>query len=532
MTLLAGVRRRARAQSVSWLVFCCFAGVLGVWSLATPLWSTPDAMHHDLTAYAFGHGDLTPEQTTEETNGVNTNAVTHAPRGIVRSANSAGCLNFHPDTPASCMKSVGEAGKQAKFINSAARNFPLYYTLTGLASNIGDNLQALYLQRLAAVLLVAWLLTWAVSGARRLRRPGIAVTGVLLSLTPMLAYLGGAVNPNSFEIASAYALAACSLAFYALRGTPDGERMFRRAMVAATILGSTRILGPVWLGVWALALLILYGRGAVTAAWKARSRWWALAPVIGVVANMAWLRHSGVDNIRTVPLFDLPLIDRLRASAAQVNGSLSQVVGHFGWLDTPLPVNLVIAYAALVSIVVGLTWAALRPRDIAAAATVIALSWLLPVLLQAWKWNLQGAVWQGRYLLPTLGMAPILMMCVAAQAPVRDQLWNSRTVRWTRVGAVAGLAALHFWAFRVLMDRNVRGLEVGGESPNRLPNWQPPLGETFLTLALIGSLIVALALLARMPMVAMRDPSIPAPPVRQAGSRPTSRDSGLTPESG
>ncbi len=489
--------RKAPRLTGGWVAFIGFALIFGIWSLASPLWSTPDAINHDVYAYSIGHGNLTPEHTSELANDVTTNAITPVPLGIIRSAESIDCYRHKPENPASCMKSVGTNSQLVPNLNSAGRNFPVYYAITGVFSNLGTNAQALYLQRFAAVLLAAWMMAWAVTGCLQMRRPGLATMGVLLSLTPMLAYLGGAVNPNTLEIVAAYALVACSLAFFA---NPDGtaaQTMFRRAMIAAAIVGSTRLLGPAWLGVWALGLLIIYGRSAWTMAWRSRSRRLLLVPVIAVIANFVWLQYSGLDNIRKEPLFDLSLWERIRLSAHSMNGVLTQMIGNFGWLDTPLPPNLWISYTGLILFVIGTVWAVLTPRHALAALAILVLSWVLPVMLQAWKLNLQGPVWQGRYMLPTVGMVPILIFALAANSKVGDAVWNSRFAQWSRVGALAMLAVLHLWAFKVLMTRNVTGIR-GDELPAaEWPDWQPPLGQPVLYLSLALVMTLGLVIVAR-----------------------------------
>ena len=494
--------------SGGWLAFIGFALVFGIWSLATPLWSTPDSINHDVYAYSIGHGNLTPEHTSEFANGVNSNAITPVPLGIVRSIESAGCYAFKPENPASCMKKVGTDSQLVSNLNSAGRNFPVYYAVTGVLSNFGSNAQALYLERLAAVLLAAWMLAWAVSGCLQMRRPGLATMGVLVSLTPMLAYLGGAVNPNTIEIVAAYALVACSLAFYVNPDGPAAKTMFRRAMIAAAILGSTRILGPAWLGVWAIGLLLIYGKSALTIAWASSSRRLLLVPLFAVIANFAWLQYSGVDNIREKPLFDLSFWERLNWSARSINGVLPQIIGNFGWLDTPLPVNLWITYTAVLLFAIGTVWAVLTPRQALAAMTILVMSWLLPVMLQAWKYNLQGPVWQGRYMLPTVGMVPILIFALAANSNVGDTVWNSRFAQWSRVGALGVLAVLHLWAFKVLMTRNVSGIRRDDMPAAKWPDWQPPLGQTVLYLSLTLVMILGLAIVARTRMNAPDQPEL------------------------
>ncbi|HRV69112.1 MAG TPA: DUF2142 domain-containing protein [Marmoricola sp.] len=493
----SGTTRIALRPTGGWVAFIGFALIFGIWSLATPLWSTPDSTQHDLYAYTLGHGNLTPEHTNVFANGVTTNTNTPVPLGVLRSVESVDCYQFKPENPASCMRNVNSGSELVPYVNAAGRNFPVYYAVTGVLSNFGTNAQALYLERFAAVLLAAWMMAWAVTGCLQMRRPGLATMGVLLSLTPMLAYLGGAVNPNTFEIVAAYALVACSLAFFANPDGPAAQTMFRRAMIAAAIVGSTRILGPAWLGVWALGLLIIYGKSAWTLTWTSRSRRLLLVPVLAVIANIVWLQYSGVDNIRKEPLFDLSLWERIRLSAHSMNGVLTQMIGNFGWLDTPLPPNLWIAYTAVILFVIGTVWAVLTPRHALAALAILVLSWVLPVMLQAWKLNLQGPVWQGRYMLPTVGMIPIMIMALAANSPASDTNWNGRLARWSRIGSIGVLAVLHLWAFQVMMRRNVSGIRAEDMPPAEWADWAPPLGSTALFVSLAVVMAGWLALLAR-----------------------------------
>lgn len=477
--------------------FLGFSVIFGMWSLATPIWSTPDAQHHDLAAWSFGHGELQPEQTEQEANGVNSNAVVMVPKGIADSAESTSCYAFHANIPASCIEAIGTDSKKVPFINSAARNFPVYYTVVGVASNFGSNAQGLFLMRVVAIGLVAWMLTWAATACMKTRRPGLALSGLLLSITPMFAYLGGVVNPNSIEIAAAYATAVCSLVFFADPKSATGEKMLRRAAIAATILGSTRILGPAWLAIWVVALLILQRKELFTLPLKARNRWWLLAPILGVVANMGWMQYSGTNNIRNEPMFDLGLIERLQLTYQHIMGTLPQIVGSFGWLDAPLPLHLVITYVIMAGFMIGVAWLLLDRRVMLATAAVVVMALMAPILLEAWKWNLQGAVWQGRYMLPTIGLVPVLVLTAAATSSRDDAVWNRPALRWTFLGIWVVLAWVHFESIRFLLQRNMHGLEIPGVKNPKLPTWNPPLEPWLLTGILVITMGVAIAVIAR-----------------------------------
>ncbi|HNI70880.1 MAG TPA: DUF2142 domain-containing protein, partial [Marmoricola sp.] len=473
---------------IAW--FLGFSVLFGMWSLATPLWSTPDAQHHELAAWAFGHGDLNPEQTEQETNGVNTNAIVMVPKGIVDSAETTGCFAHHPDRPASCVKPILPDSSRTAFVSSAARNFPVYYAVVGAATNFGSNAQGIFLMRVVAIALVAWLLAWAATACLHTRRPGLALSGLFISITPMFAYLGGVMNPNSFEIAAAYATAVCTLVYFADPTSPTGEKMLRRAAIAATILGSTRILGPVWLAIWVVALLILQRKDLFTLPLKARNRWWLLAPVAGVVANMAWMKRSGVDNIRTEPLHDLGFLDRLHATYDHIMNTLPQIVGNFGWLDTPLPMHLIIVYVIMTGFLLGVGWLALSRREFWATTAAVAMALAAPILLETWKYNLQGAVWQGRYMLPTIGLVPILVLTSAALSKREDPLWERTAVRWTFAGGLTVLAWVHFAALQLQLKRNMHGLKLPRIKDRHWPTWHPPVEPWLISSVLALTMLV------------------------------------------
>lgn len=482
-------------QALGW--FLGFSVIFGMWSLATPIWSTPDAQHHELASWAFGHGELQPEHTDEKANGVNSSAIVMVPKGLVDSAKTTGCYAFRADVPASCIKPIGTDSTKIPFVNSAARNFPVYYTVVGVASNFGSNAEGLFLMRVVAIGLVAWMLTWAATACMKTRRPGLALSGLFLSITPMFAYLGGVVNPNSIEIAAAYATAVCSLVFFADPKSAVGERNLRRAAIAATILGSTRILGPAWLAIWVVALLIMQRKELFTLPLKARNRWWLLAPVVGVVANMGWMQFSGMNNIRNEPMFDLSLFKRLQLAYEHIMVTVPQIVGSFGWLDTPLLNHLVITYVIMAGFMIGVAWLLLDRRAMLATAAVAVMALAAPILLEAWKWNLQGPVWQGRYMLPTIGMVPILVLVAAATSTRDDPVWNRPAVRWTLVGTWVVLAWVHFESIRYLLKRNMHGLETPQKREQEWPTWHPPLGPWLLTGILAITMAAAIVVIAR-----------------------------------
>ena len=78
---------RCGATLVFWVWSALF---LTLWSLATPLWSAPDSIAHDLRAYGAAHGNLTPAPPPGD-QVLGTLGIDRVPRGLMVSARTAGC---------------------------------------------------------------------------------------------------------------------------------------------------------------------------------------------------------------------------------------------------------------------------------------------------------------------------------------------------------------------------------------------------------------------------------------------------------
>ena len=446
-----------------------------------------------------------PEKTDAYWNGANTNAIVMAPVGAVQSALSSRCFTKGQFLPASCIWPITEDTEETEFISSAARNFPVYYAVVGVTSNLGTPSQGLALMRLTSIILVAWLMAWAASGCLQTRRPGLALTGLAIGCTPMFAMLGGVVNPNTIEIAAAYATGVCCLIFLDDPTGPNSQKMLRRAAIAATILGSTRILGPVWLGIWVLALLILHGRDLIRVSLSAKNRWWIIVPVLGIIANMAWMLQSGVNNIRSSPAFDLSLTGRLKATIHDLLISLLQTVGNFGRLEeTHVPRYVVAIYAISAIVLVGQVVLRLDRRTQIAVFSLAAMALVAPLLLETWKYNWQGPVWQGRYMLPTLGLIPILALTGAATAPSRIRAFDSPVTRWSVVGMWIVIIYTHFVAIRVLLDRMMYGRPEPGAEPFDMPPWQPFISPWLIVTVIVLTLTLGAIVVSRMMWTSQR----------------------------
>lgn len=505
---------------VAWVwVFVCFM----TWSLATPFFTSPDAQAHDLMSWHVVRGDLLPQQTDVLHAGVTSNAVTQAPEGLARAAESIDCYKHQPDVTAACLVPPTDDGPVVDYVNPAGRNFPTYYLATGWPSLFTDGAAALWAMRTAAAALAALFVAWAITAATTRVRSATAVAGVAVALPPMTMYMGGAINPNSTEITAAMALAACSVVFLREPDTWLGRVMYRRAMIAAAVMVTIRLLAPVWVLVWVVAFALVATRPVWREVLTRRGLSWAALPFVGTLFNLAWTKLAGMTEFQAEPKHDLGLWDAFWASKTFIDdwGTVVSHVGSFGWVDTNLRPEHYYYYAFTVVFVVALGWVFLPRREALVTVWLLGASYLVPVVLQALQWNTNGGVWQGRYTLPLTVMIPIMTLMLAA-----DRLREPRLAPVARrVSLVLPLALLvllwvHVKAIGVQLQRNTVG--VSGLAPVE-DQWVPPLPTGVLTALLAVTLLLAwgaFVLAARREASRVepgRVPTASTQPVEQAG---------------
>ncbi len=475
--------RLRRLTLLAWV--WCFASFM-VWSLATPLWTSPDAPAHDLMAY-HAVRDLSIEKTDVFANGVTSNAITDVPKGLKDSSDSSGCYAFMIG-PADCLVAPTDDMTLVPYVNPAGRNLPTYYLATGWPSLLVPVTLAVWADRVAAAALASLFVALAFGAVMTRTRRSVAVTGLAMAVTPMTMYLGGSVNPNTLEITTGLAIAACSVVF--LQDGPEswlGRAMYRNTMIAAAVMVSIRMLAPVWVLAWVVAFALLATRRHWAYVFSRRGLPWFCLPVVGALFDVGWTITSGITEFQAQPRFAYSFVTNLGLSKDQIDSiTLGQQIGIFGWLDTPMPNGV---YIQVLMVVMFLAFTSVLRLTMRQALVVVWLSvaqYVIPVVLQAVQYNTNGPVWQGRYTLPLTVMVPIFLMMYAAPrwraTPDRMLVWH---VAWTYPLAVIVLASAHFRGLVVELRRNASGLN----GPTVLSGvWQPPLGA--LTLLIVQAVLL------------------------------------------
>jgi hypothetical protein len=292
---------------------------------------------------------------------------------------------------------------------------------------------ATFVYRLATCALVAalWALVWIAC-----RRAGIPeeVAGTLLAfvlLTPMLAFISSAVNPDAVNDA------LCALVIVAAwevltRGT--GAPLCAAALLAATLTK------PAGLQLAAVLALVAIGLGAVRLVDRRRAALVAgIAAGIAGVAVAVFYAWQPLRFLATGPSNDT-IGQYLGQRWAMLPDMWRTYWGRLGWLDYGAPASWYVLMLVLLLVNIGcLIW---RPRRPTHLTWYLGTFWILFVL-STFAAELRylpeaGYTFQGRYLLPAaLGLGAVLL----------------HEVRVARIALLAGVLALNLLLARETMHR-------------------------------------------------------------------------------
>lgn len=462
-----------RTTLICWSV--AFVAIL-LWSVATPMWTAPDATAHGMRAYAVGQGQVV----ADPVDGAYVSD-TPVPQGLLESSLSVDCRKEGAGRTAACVKLPDpEQSAEVSYYNPAGRYIPTYYLLVGPAASFAPLEYTWYAQNFVASFLASFFVGLAGAAALSCRSRALALTGLVVACSPMVLWLGGVTNPQSLEIVAALAMVACTLVFLAQPDTWLGRAMFARAMVAAGAMIAVRSVSPVWVAVWFCAFALLASGPVWRALRTRRNLAWMGLPTAAVAVSAAWTLSTDVGDITATQAHDFSWSERLQLSWLRIDpGTVQEMVGWFGWLDTTLDVAVVHLYQWPALAVVVLAVAFLRTREVLAVGFLAVCTYVLPIVMQAANWNMDGQWWQGRYTLPLMVMVPLTALMLAAQrVDLADRSLPTRKLVWLVPVLLAPLAYVHVEAFRTHLGRNVNA----GRGDSALDGpWEPPVNaETWM----------------------------------------------------
>jgi Predicted membrane protein (DUF2142) len=499
--------RRWRGHLALVLVFFVPAAL---WAMSGPLYSVPDEPDQAVRAVSIWFGQLSGSRIDGEPAVVRNVDV---PAAWATRTIPAVCYAFRPDlTPDHCDDYLLEGGTQHVQVRTYDGGFPpAYFTLVGWGGRIWGRPFGVYVMRLASAALSALLLAWSVRTLQRVMPLTLALVGVLAAATPMTYFLAGSINPNGFEVAAAIALWCHVIALVrwpeCRPGLPPPRVLVGGAVVAATALALTRLLSPVFVGlIVGLGLL-----GGSVPAWRALARDRACRRALVAITALSLVALGLV--VRSGSLIGLggspipPDANPWWIVARSSVDYLKQMVGRFGWLDTPLPKVLIIAWWSVVGALVAVGAVVGPARRLLGVVATSAITVAMPIVIQAPRAAQYGLTWQGRHGLPIAVGVPLLAVLVISRGAVGvagDGGRIPKVRRWLTIGATAVLVAVNVGSLWVNLHRYTLGLHNPAWNLAE-GTWQPRLGAwSWVALAALW----ATAVLAFVTMRSRRDTAV------------------------
>jgi hypothetical protein len=480
---------------VWWTSFVLVALLSGLWGLASPPFAAPDEPSHVIRAYALDRGELTgkpPTKRQAQKLGLTDRGdylVVRAPAAFRDSGASVmHCLAHRPFRPASCVK-YSTSSRDVDAGTYVARHPPAYYGVVGAVTWVSPpGSVAVYLMRFVGSLIMAAFIATAITALRRLAAPKVVALGLAIAITPMVLFVSSTVNPSSPEIAAAIAFWVCGLVLISRAHEHVDDRLVTAVGIAGCVLALSRQLGPLWLALIALAMLAISNRVALqTLARSRRARIWGLAVGASFVAQLGWdvlAKPLDVSRSGHAPVH-LATAEIIRITTGQTFYRYWEMIGWFGWLDTPSPalnwMSWTFALAFLV--IIAVLWT--TRRQVVVLLSLTAATIVVPIVIESATYSDAGApTWQGRYTLPLAVGVPIVAAFALSSSERGRQLTTRRLV--LSIGAVLGVAQI------IAFAQNLRRYTVGHIGALQFwshAKWSPPLPAIVITLAFIALII-------------------------------------------
>jgi len=482
------------------------------WAFATPISAAPDEPAHFIRAASLWQGQLV-EPYGER------GSVVQAPQYVAFSAAQT-CFAFEPNTSADCAPPVpGDQDEVVSAETTAGLYNPFYYALVGWTSLVFHDQSGLYAMRIVSGILVSLFVGLSAGVLASLRGGALPVVGLLAALTPMVFFLGGAVNPNSLEVVATLATFVSMLAI--VRSLPGSDiRVYAGLLAASAVVAANmRGLSLLWVAIAILVPLALISWSRIVELLSTRAVQVAAGiTFVGVLGAAIWAVTTNPlggstqlpGEVTIAPGVGEPGIRGFVWTVLATFQYALGMVGTFGWLDTPSPEFTFFVWSLLGGGLVLISLLALRGRPLVVVGIVFTAFLLIPPVIAGLFITEGGIVWQGRYILPVF-----VCVMVAAGVLLSDRIALSSSVaNRLLISATVLVAVAHAYSFATALRRYAVGLE-----DNWLelltPSWEPP-GGIALWIGVMSVTVVAGTLLlvvvvrralAAQSLIAVRSPS-------------------------
>ena len=193
----------------------------------------------------------------------------------------------------------------------------------------------------------------------------MALFGLILAITPTTLFFFGSVNPSALEIAAGIALWAAGGMLVLEAPSRIDRRLVALTGVSATLLMLSRSLSPLWVSLIAVTLAVFAPAGALRRlAHDPACRIWGAVVAVATVAQAAWIVTFDALGKQGGQGVHGSSSELLRVGFGKSTVNYEQMIGVFGWLDTPAPFLTFLLWTILLGGLTGLALVVGRPAPV------------------------------------------------------------------------------------------------------------------------------------------------------------------------
>ena len=495
------VKRRGGAGNASLgrAAVAALAGIYFVvactWGLIVPLFGGPDEPGHFIRAVAVIRGELIGRDVPVSAAGMDYWATTvELDRRYANANLGPACFARYANAPACRFDLAAGEGGPSRIYTSVGRYPPLVYAVYGLASVLGTQNSSVYLARMLNALVCAFLFAVALWAIRD--RPGYAFVALVVAIPPGTTFMAGMINPSGPELTAAVALWLMTGRLLGSDSSRGSARLRIDAgdrfgwMAAAVTLCATRALGPFFALVIVVCSMVASELGW-SAIWARARRlgWLVVVAMVAGVFNAGW--YLAVFEARTATSIaagtaSLNVAGRIVRTIGEIPALLAQMIGNFGWLDTPAPSIVTWSWITGAAIIVAVAFSRGTTRLRLAMGAVAGATLVLLVVGEEQANTLSRQLWaQGRHIEPLL-LGVLLLPVFARSEPLQSLSRHRRS-------AIIGSATL----VAVSQLHTLRRYAIGLDNYSliavlRRPVWQPPATAMVAVLVVLVAMTLAI----------------------------------------
>lgn len=449
-----------------------------LWSLSSPVMSAPDEPMHTIWARALVTGNWSETVVDSPVGRVAEVSVT---RNLKQYKGIPSCYAFQPTVDASCAAQLNDDESASLDTTSFSTYPPTYYALVGAPLVVRTDEVGVRASRMLSGVIAGLLLAWAFEIYTR-DRGTIGVAGFSVTLTPMIIYLGGVVNPSGLEIASAIVFWCAVLTI--VEGLASNDTYVATA-VGGSVFALSRPMSPFLIAFIAVTIVAVYAPRSSARRFFHMRRFWFVSGAVGLasVMSLIWtVVHDTSGSLLGYGRDDLSVWDALQQAVRRTGEMVVQMIGKFGWLDSPMPIIVTMIWVALILLLlVGAIYTASMARQRVALIVTVMTVLILNIAIDVWSYRSVGLIGQGRYVLPLAVGIPLMAASVMSTV---DERRSHRYFTGVVVSLTVGGSFVAWWQ---MLRRFVHGLGNGSSVyPWGTDGWRPPLeGRVLIGIAIV-----------------------------------------------